>query len=133
MRGEVQFSRTTPASVYAALSRVKRPRAARCLSAKPLSVKFKGAFPHVWLGTPHLGDQFLRERFPAIHRVCANFDIDMAKDWIPVHPGAHYHCGGVLTDEYGRTNLPKLSLLAKSPARVCRANRLASIQFLKAW
>lgn len=92
----------------------------------------ESAFPHVWLDATHLGDTFLRERFPAIHRVCANFDIDIAKDWIPVHPSAHYHCGGVLTDEYGRTNLPKLLAAGEvACTRLHGANRLASNSILE--
>ena len=36
-----------------------------------------------------------RDRFPLIARLCADFDIDVGRDPIPVRPSAHYMIGGV--------------------------------------
>lgn len=89
-------------------------------------------FPHVWLDATHLGSAFLDERFPAITRACARFGIDIARDWIPVHPSAHYHCGGVLSDGDGRTSLPGLWAAGEVGCTGLHgANRLASNSLLE--
>ena len=48
------------------------------------------------------------ERFPGIAEVCRYFDIDIARDPVPVRPGAHYFIGGVEVDAEGRTSVPGL-------------------------
>ena len=60
---------------------------------------------NVYLDMRHLSAGRLQERFPVIYRACAEFDIDMANDLIPVHPACHYMVGGVESDATGRTNL----------------------------
>jgi L-aspartate oxidase len=90
------------------------------------------SFPHVWLDATHLGKDFLDERFPSIAQACARFDIDIARQWIPVHPSAHYHCGGVRSDERGATSLPGLwSAGEVGCTGLHGANRLASNSILE--
>jgi L-aspartate oxidase len=89
-------------------------------------------FPHVWLDATHLGAEFLRSRFPTIVQACARFGIDPATDWLPVHPSAHYHCGGVLTDAHGATSLPGLWAAGEVACTGLHgANRLASNSLLE--
>ncbi|MHC5067340.1 MAG: L-aspartate oxidase [Planctomycetota bacterium] len=89
-------------------------------------------FSHVWLDATHLGDHFLRERFPAVHQACAELNIDISKEWIPVHPSAHYHCGGVRTDRHGQSDLPGLFACGEVAATGLHgANRLASNSLLE--
>jgi L-aspartate oxidase len=89
-------------------------------------------FPHVWLDATHLGDAFLRERFPTIHQACAQFGLDLAKDWLPVHPSAHYHCGGIVTDAYGKASLEGLWAAGEVGCTGLHgANRLASNSILE--
>jgi L-aspartate oxidase len=61
-----------------------------------------------FLDMTHLEPAFLVERFPAIHARCMSFGIDMRTQPIPVVPAAHYSCGGVITDDHGRTNVRNL-------------------------
>jgi len=89
-------------------------------------------FPHVWLDATHLGREFLQHRFPTIYQECAKLGIDIASAWIPVHPSAHYHCGGVVTDATGATNLPGLWAAGEVACTGLHgANRLASNSILE--
>ncbi|MFM7703881.1 MAG: L-aspartate oxidase, partial [Rubrivivax sp.] len=87
---------------------------------------------HVWLDATHLGEPFLRERFPTVHARCAALGIDIARAPIPVVPAAHYTCGGVVTDLEGRTDLPGLYAVGKATyTGLHGANRLASNSLLE--
>ncbi|MEV6219160.1 L-aspartate oxidase [Nocardia sp. NPDC051833] len=85
---------------------------------------------HVFLDARHI-DGFAR-RFPTITASCLAAGIDPSAQLIPVAPGAHYQCGGVLTDTDGRTEVPGL-YAAGEVARtgLHGANRLASNSLLE--
>jgi L-aspartate oxidase len=87
----------------------------------------------VYLDMRHLEADFVVSRFPAIHARCMSVNIDMRKDLIPVVPAAHYTCGGVITDEYGRTPTPGLMAIGESAMTGMHgACRLASNSLLEA-
>ena len=89
-------------------------------------------FPHVWLDATHLGAAFVRERFPAITQACGRFGIDPGTEWLPVHPSAHYHCGGVVSDARGLTAVPALWAAGEVGCTGLHgANRLASNSILE--
>ena len=73
-----------------------------------------------------------RTLFPSIARICASFDLDLAKDAIPVRPGAHYFLGGALADGTGRTSVAGLLAVGEAAASGLHgANRLASNSLLE--
>jgi L-aspartate oxidase len=82
---------------------------------------------HVWLDATRLGRDLLEDGFPTVTAACRKHGIDPVTDYIPVAPGAHYSCGGILADLDGRTTLGGLYAVGEAASTgVQGANRLAS-------
>jgi len=85
-----------------------------------------------YLDATALDATHLDRRFPLICATLAQHGLDLAKDWVPVRPAAHYAMGGIATDLEGCTTLTGLYAAGECACTgVHGANRLASNSLLE--
>jgi len=87
---------------------------------------------YMYLDVTHRKAKDIKTHFPNIYAKCMECNIDITKDWIPVVPAAHYMCGGIVADSFGRTTIEGLYACGEVAATgVHGANRLASNSLLE--
>ena len=97
------------------------------VAARMAEVIAGGTAGHVWLDATGLDPDVLEKGFPTVTAACRKHSIDPVTEYIPVAPGAHYSCGGILADLDGRTSVPGLYAVGEAASTgVQGANRLAS-------
>jgi L-aspartate oxidase len=93
----------------------------------------KGGTDHVYLDCRHMNIEKFIHHFPNIYDKCLGIGIDVTQQMIPVAPAAHYSCGGIKTDEMGRTSIRNLYACGECASTGLHgANRLASNSLLEA-
>jgi L-aspartate oxidase len=92
----------------------------------------KTNFTHVYLDVRHLPTEPFKNRFPQLAQLLAQFDINPARDLIPIQPATHYMIGGVHCDSVGKTSLSGLYAVGEAGCSGLHgANRLASNSLLE--
>lgn len=87
---------------------------------------------NVYLNATCIDSQKLFRRFPTISKKCMECGIDIAHDFIPVAPAAHYFMGGIKTNLNGETSLKGLYAIGETASTGLHgANRLASNSLLE--
>ncbi|MEJ7767227.1 MAG: L-aspartate oxidase [Chitinophagaceae bacterium] len=112
----------------------RRDLAPRDIVARAIDSEMKiTGTEHVFLDCRHMDTRKFLHHFPNIHEKCLSLGIDVSKDMIPVAPAAHYSCGGIKTDEWGRTSIKHLYAAGECASTGLHgANRLASNSLLEA-
>jgi len=86
----------------------------------------------VYLDCRHLDKNQLVNHFPNIYAKCLSIGINITSEMIPVNPAAHYMCGGIRVDEWGRSSIRNLYSSGECAATGLHgANRLASNSLLE--
>jgi len=86
----------------------------------------------MYLDCTHLNKEDFVAHFPTIYEKCRSIGIDPMQDFIPVVPACHYMCGGILTDNNGKTSINRLYAAGEcSSTGLHGANRLASNSLLE--
>jgi L-aspartate oxidase len=88
---------------------------------------------HVFLDCTKMDLEKFIHHFPNIYEKCLSIGIDVSKQFIPVAPAAHYSCGGIKVDEWGRSSIRNLYACGECASTGLHgANRLASNSLLEA-
>ncbi len=106
--------------------------APRDIVARAVAAEADAAAAVCWLDITHLPAARLARRFPGIQAALRGYGLNLAHDWIPIRPAAHYAMGGIRTDLDGRSSVEGCFAAGEAACTgVHGANRLASNSLLE--
>ena len=134
VRGDGGILRNNKGEAFMEKYDERKDLAPRDIVARAIDSEMKKAgTEHVYLDCRHFSKEKFTEHFPNIYEKCLSLGIDITKDMIPVAPAAHYSCGGIKTDEWGRSSIKNLYACGEvASTGLHGANRLASNSLLEA-
>ncbi len=134
VRGDGGILRNKEGEAFMVRYDERKDLAPRDITARAIDNEMKrDGTEHVYLDCRHMDKDRFVEHFPNIYKKCMSIGIDVTKDMIPVAPAAHYSCGGIKADEWGRTSIRNLYACGEcASSGLHGANRLASNSLLEA-
>ena len=134
VRGQGAYLRNSAGERFMFRYHIDGELACRDVVSRAIGSEIEGSRePFVYLDCRHLSREMLLHHFPNIYTRCMDKGIDMARDFIPVAPAAHYLCGGIDVDLRSRTSIANLYACGEcSNTGLHGANRLASNSLLEA-
>ena len=134
VRGDGGILRNKKGEAFMAKYDERKDLAPRDIVARAIDSEMKiNGTDHVFLDCRHMDHKKFVHHFPNINEKCLSIGIDISKQMIPVTPAAHYSCGGIKTDEWGRTSIKNLYACGECASTGLHgANRLASNSLLEA-
>lgn len=134
VRGDGAVLRNKAGEAFMARYDARADLAPRDIVARGIDSEMKKAgTAQVYLDCTQMDQARFLEHFPTIYEKCRSIGIDVFKDYIPVAPAAHYCCGGIKTDAFGKTSIRNLYASGECASTGLHgANRLASNSLLEA-
>jgi L-aspartate oxidase len=134
VRGDGGILRNKSGEAFMSRYDDRKDLAPRDIVARAIDNEMKvGGTEHVYLDCRHLDVEKFQAHFPNIDARCKSIGIDAMQQMIPVAPAAHYSCGGIKTDAWGRTSIHHLYACGECASTGLHgANRLASNSLLEA-
>jgi L-aspartate oxidase len=134
VRGEGGILRNKNGEAFMPRYDQRKDLAPRDIVARAIDNEMKmSGTEHVYLDARHISKEQFIHHFPNIYEKCASIGIDVQQQMIPVAPAAHYSCGGIQTDQWGRTSIKNLYAAGECACTGLHgANRLASNSLLEA-
>jgi L-aspartate oxidase len=134
IRGDGGILRNKNGEAFMEKYDVRKDLAPRDIVARAIDSEMKKTgTEHIYLDCRHFNKEKFVEHFPTIHEKCLSMGIDVMQQMIPVAPAAHYSCGGIKTDEWGRSSIKNLYACGECASTGLHgANRLASNSLLEA-